>query len=1071
MLHHSTDADSRRFPSTAFSTVASVFVILVGAFALVGWIFGLPQLKSVYGEITMKANAAITLVVAGASLFLLTRNHRFLQTAGQICAVLVALVGLLTFSEHVIGWNLRVDELLFTESPGALATTSPGRMGITSSSCFIMLGIALLLIYRRKAISLAQVLTMIAGLWALLAIVGYAYQAQELFMIARYTGIALHTAIAILGLSLGLLSVCRNEGLLSVVCDRGAAGIMIRRLALVGIIIPFLLGWLGLAGQRAGYLDPGLGMSLLVIAIIVVFLLALWRAAIQLRRIEQQRLSTEAGARRGEEHLRRQAALIDLSSESIFVWNFMGAIVDWNQGCEQLYGYSKQEAIGQVSHELLQTEFPVSREDFLSALERNRRWAGELRHHTRDGRVVIVDTRQQLLHSNDRELVLEANRNITERRRAEEALTQQRELLQVTLSSIGDAVIATDISGCVTFMNSVAQSLTGWNNDAIGRPLQDVFQVVNEQTRGEIENPALRAMREGAIVGLANHSLLISRDGREIPIDDSGAPIRDAAGNVFGAVLIFRDVTERRTAENAQALLADIVESSEDAIVGKSLNGIVRSWNIGAERLFGYQAEEIIGKSITLIVPADRLPEEQAILAKLRCGERIEHFETVRQTKDGRLIPISLTVSPIRNRHGEIIGASKIARDITEQKKVEREREIQLTIEQHLRNEAQAANRIKDEFLATISHELRTPLNAMLGWATMLKRGKLNEETIGRGIDAIERNAKAQAQLIEDLLDVSRIISGKMRLDIKPVMIMPIVKAAMDSVRPAAEAKEIQLDVTIDLAADGLRSDEVRLQQIIWNLLSNSIKFTPRGGHVEIKIGRVESMAEIAVSDNGIGLSEDFRPFVFDRFQQADPSITRKHGGLGLGLAITRHLVEMLGGTIAAESEGPGLGSTFRIRLPLAAVAQSRNADKRVSTPGGPEGVEPPSLAGARILAIDDADDTRDLLRVVLERYGADVMTAPSAREGLELMTGWKPDVLVCDIGMPEEDGYSLIRKIRALEAEEGGRTPAIALTGYVRIEDRMRALDAGFQMFVPKPVEALELVTLIDSLRRGGLE
>ena len=312
------------------------------------------------------------------------------------------------------------------------------------------------------------------------------------------------------------------------------------------------------------------------------------------------------------------------------------------------------------------------------------------------------------------------------------------------------------------------------------------------------------------------------------------------------------------------------------------------------------------------------MDEEKMILSRLRRGERVEHFETLRVSKTGKRLDISLTISPIRNQQGEIIGASKIARNISDRRALEKERDRLLGQERSLRVEAERAARLKDEFLATISHELRTPLNAILGWSTMLRKGPLDELTAARGIEAIERNAKSQAQLIEDLLDVSRIISGNLRLELKPIALSSVVKGAMESVQLAADAKEIRLQVIIDPAADNVRGDAARLQQVVWNLLSNSVKFTPPGGSVVVKIDRVNSMAQMTVTDTGEGISVEFLPFVFDRFKQADGSTTRKHGGLGLGLAIARHLMEIHGGTIEANSPGEGLGATFTIRLPLA---------------------------------------------------------------------------------------------------------------------------------------------------------
>jgi len=573
--------------SKAFSRAAAVLVMLVGALAMIGWLVDVAWLKSIYGDITMKANTALALILMGASLWSLQgADHKSSRRLGKICAAVAGLIGLLTLTEHVIGWNLHIDQLLFTEPPGALATTSPGRMGITASSCFTMFGIAMLLLYRRQAVSLAQVLSIASGFWALLAIIGYAYGAQALFGIARYTGIALPTSIALFVLCLGILGVCIDGGMLSVVSGETTAAIMARRLAVVAVCVPLVLGWVRLAGQRAGYFDLGFGTALSVSAGIMIFLVAIWRAAVRLQQVEQQYLATEA-------------------------------------------------------------KF-----------------------------------------------------------------------------------------------------------------------------------------------------------------------------------------------ELAKALLAGIVESSHDAIISKTLDGVINSWNGAAERLFEYTAAEAVGQPITIIIPPERLNEERLILEKLRNGERLDHFDTVRITKSG----------------------------------------------------------------------------------------------------------------------------------------------------------------------------------------------------------------------------------VFDRFKQADGSITRKYGGLGLGLAIARHLTEMHGGTIEVDSAGEGLGAKFKISLPVTATAalnSARSAAVAELTPAK----NVPDLHGIRVLVVDDAADTREMLRVVLEQFGADVTTAASARETLDVLPAWQPNVLVSDIGMPDEDGYSLIRKVRALSSENGGDIPAIALTGYVRVEERMHALDAGYHMFVPKPVEVGELATIIASV------
>jgi PAS domain S-box-containing protein len=396
-------------------------------------------------------------------------------------------------------------------------------------------------------------------------------------------------------------------------------------------------------------------------------------------------------------------------------------------------------------------------------------------------------------------------------------------------------------------------------------------------------------------------------------------------------------------------------------------------------------------------------------------------------------------------------------------------RRVALALENaRLYREAKETNRMKDEFLATLSHELRSPLNAMLGWAKLLNTRQFDQATTLKAIETIERNARAQAQLIEDLLDVSRIIQGKFRLDVQPLELKGLVEAAIETVRPAADAKEIRIQAVLDPAAGPVAGDSNRLQQVIWNLLSNAIKFTNKGGRVHIRLERINSHIEITVTDTGQGIPLEFLPYVFDRFRQADNSITRTFSGLGLGLAIVRHLVELHGGTVHADSPGEGQGATFMVQLPLLPVRVDVNAPARSHPKVGP-GLpfnRPPSLDGVKVLVVDDDLDGREFVAIVLEQCGAEVVTVSSAAEALTVLSQSHIDVLVSDIGMPEEDGYSLIRRVRALE--QGGRIPAVALTAYARTEDRTRAIAEGFQMHLPKPVEPSELATVVASMARG---
>jgi signal transduction histidine kinase/ActR/RegA family two-component response regulator len=379
------------------------------------------------------------------------------------------------------------------------------------------------------------------------------------------------------------------------------------------------------------------------------------------------------------------------------------------------------------------------------------------------------------------------------------------------------------------------------------------------------------------------------------------------------------------------------------------------------------------------------------------------------------------------------------------------------------RAQAEAANRAKDVFLATLSHELRTPLTAVLGWARMLRGLKMDEETVQHGIHIIERNAEAQNQLIQDLLDVSRIITGKLHLEVRPLKLIPLIKAAVESVQQAAEAKSIELSVEFETESDLVRGDPDRLQQVIWNLLSNAIKFTPKGGRVRVKLGRDGSDARLMVSDTGQGISRDFLPHVFERFRQADGSTTRTHGGLGLGLAIVRHLVEQHGGTVSVESDGEQKGSTFYVNLPITAVSEralEQSVKEQHASETQPLAASP--LDGLRVLVVDDHEDARELVSMVLREAGAKAVTAASASDAMESLKGAKPDVLISDIGMPGEDGFMLINRVRSLAPEEGGAVPAIALTAYATEDDRQRALAAGYDNHVSKPVEPDELIDAV---------
>ena len=649
---------------------------------------------------------------------------------------------------------------------------------------------------------------------------------------------------------------------------------------------------------------------------------------------------------------------------------------------------------------------------------------------------------------------------------------------RATLEATADGILAIDATGRIISWNAKFSELWLIPQELIA---QREAQKVRAWIARLLKEPEEYLHRITQIEASAEKSadVLELQDGRQIERYSEPVSIK---GTAAGRVWSFRDVTARNQADLVSRRLAAIVDNSDDAIVGKDLNSIITSWNQGAQKIFGYTAEEMIGTSIKRLIPADRQDEEDVILARLRRGERFDHFETIRVTKEGRELHVSLTISPIKDAGGNVVGASKIARDITDRKLAEAalrtaqkaaeaantEKARLLESERLARAEAERASRIKDEFLATLSHELRTPLNAVLGWSTILRgRENLDPEMI-QALETIDRNARVQGQIIEDLLDMSRIISGKVRLDVQPLDLPGILLEAVDTMRASATTKGVRIQTVIDPFNATILGDPNRLQQIFWNLLSNSIKFTPKHGRIQVLLQRINSHVEVSVIDTGEGISPDFLPYIFNRFQQADASTTRRHGGLGLGLAIVKNLVELHGGTVRAKSGGAGKGATFIVSLPLTVFHPPPDQGQREHPKSKALELPVPStisLEGIRVLAVDDDPDARNLLKVLLESAGATAYLASSAKKGLEQLLSRPVDVLICDVGMPETDGYGLLRQIRTLDDPEKSEVAAVALTAYARLEDRMAAMQAGFQNHLPKPVEPTELIAVVRSL------
>lgn len=657
--------------------------------------------------------------------------------------------------------------------------------------------------------------------------------------------------------------------------------------------------------------------------------------------------------------------------------------------------------------------------------------------------------------------------DITERKLAEEALIAANKKITTILESTTDAFVAFDQEWQYTYVNDAAEQLLNRSRDELlGKQVWQVFPQTPDQL---FYRELHRSFAEQVVVEFEEYSLLLDRwlEVRAYPFHE-------------GVAVYFRDTTERKQAEEAlrqsEERLRLALDAGQMGTWDWNLQTNVEVWDNVQHELFGVDVTEkdlSFDTFLSLIHPDDLSMVEQSVEQAIEQGTYKAEFRIIRPDRTVRWIAArgSLVQGQPPTR---MIGVNF---DITERKQAEAERDQLLSAEQQARKEAETANRLKDEFLAVLSHELRSPLNAILGWLTLLRTRNLDEATTARALETVERNARSQSQLIEDLLDVSRIIRGQLQLNVHAVTPSTVIEAAIETVRLAADAKEISLQVFLDPDAGSISGDAARLQQVVWNLLTNAIKFTPRGGQVQVRLARVDSSVEITVADTGKGISPEFLPYVFDRFRQADSSITRTHGGLGLGLSIVRHLIELHGGTVQAESAGFDQGATFTIRLPCLAVMPVNELEARIQPEVNGQVLETGGieLAGLRVLVVDDEADARDLIAHILKTYGADVMTVSNAEAAITTLiaqTRITPvDVLVSDIGMPQEDGYTLMRRIRQLDAAQGGQIPAIALTAYARPEDYNAAFLAGFQVHLAKPVEAAELVAAIATLTgRAGI-
>ena len=651
-----------------------------------------------------------------------------------------------------------------------------------------------------------------------------------------------------------------------------------------------------------------------------------------------------------------------------------------------------------------------------------------------------------------------------ERDRAEEGLRSAAAEMRAVLDSALDAVVGMSETGTITFWNPRAEAIFGWTaEEALGR---DLAELLLPPTDREAHRRGLeRFLRTGewSILNQRIETRGLRRDRSHFPLDLSVTARREGGGWAF--TFFMADITERKRGEerlrHQLAFTSAITGHLGEGVFALDRDGRITFANPAAERMLGFRESELLGRYLGEILHARAAegPEVDDPLPRvLSSGTTVHHDGGAFRRADDSSLAVSHTCSPIVTG-GEVVGAVLVFHDATERQQMEERRQQLLAREQGAREEAENANRMKDEFLAMLSHELRTPLSAIAGWAHILREGRLAPEEAARAIEVIDRNAKVQGQLISDILDVSRIISGKLRLEKKTVAAAAVVDAAIDTVRPTAEAKHVRLEAFLDPGSGTVWADPDRLQQVVWNLLTNAIKFTPEGGVVSVRLARAGSQVEVVVRDSGEGISPEFVPHVFERFRQADSSTTRPHGGLGLGLAIVRHLVDAHGGTVVAESAGKEKGASFTVRLPRHVSAEEDAAPAPAPPPEG----APRSLEHVRVLLVDDDPDTRGMMQTVLAQRGAQVTAASSAAEALAHVDRETPDVLLSDIGMPGMDGYALIRELRERPAARD--IPAAALTAYAHADDRGQAIAAGYQVHVAKPVQPAELVAVVASL------